>query len=89
MGRPPTAVWVAWAMALAGGVAVLAATVLLMRVDLAGGCLPGSPCAAALSPLTGALAVGGTALALVGGAAAIAFAVRGSRRRGPHRAGHR
>jgi hypothetical protein len=76
---PGRAIWVAWGLALFGGVAVLVAAYLLVRVDLTGPCTPGTACAVARSPITAVLAFGGTGLAVIGGGTATALAVTRSR----------
>jgi hypothetical protein len=73
---PGRGIWLAWGLALVGGVAVLAAALLVGRVDLAAACGPGSACTRALSPLSTTLALGGTAAAITGGTAATLLTVR-------------
>lgn len=82
MHRPSRAAWTAWALALAGGLAVLVAA-LLMLLD---GCAQGGACSATRLQVATALTVGGTGLAAVGACAATALTVRQVRRALPPRA---
>lgn len=68
--------WAAWALALAGGVSVLIAAVLVVRTDASSACTRGFPCAAIFPPGATTLALVGTVLAVVGGTVATVLAVR-------------
>ncbi|MEX1177654.1 MAG: hypothetical protein WEB09_04260 [Nitriliruptor sp.] len=76
MRRTGVAIWIGWALALLGGIAVLVAAYLVARVDLTSGCVPGSACTLALSPLTRVLAFGGTAIAVLGAVTATVLTLR-------------
>lgn len=82
MERPGTGIWVAWGVALAGGIAVLAALLLLGRMDLAVTCGAASVCRRALPPVLTVLAFGGTAAAITGGLVATVLTVRRTARDG-------
>lgn len=82
--RPGRALWVAWALAFAGGVSVLAAAILVARAGQT--CQRAGACEHALPPIASVLAFGGTGLAVVGGLVATILAVRrltGAPRRSP------
>ena len=68
--------WAAWALALAGGLSVLIAAVLVVRSDAGAACAHGFPCVAAFPSGATALALVGTVLAVVGGTVATVLAVR-------------
>ena len=70
--RPRPALWIAWLLALVGGLAVLAAAALL----LADPCAEGGPCVAGRPQAATYLAVGGTGLAVAGGATATWLTLR-------------
>ncbi|MFO7961695.1 MAG: hypothetical protein R6U94_12175 [Nitriliruptoraceae bacterium] len=80
--RPPSLVWAAWGLALLGGLALCIGVVLALRdpcIDPAAG-----PIDAACQGVPGevvALALGGTTMAVVGGAIAATVALRGNRDR--------
>lgn len=78
MGREPRErrLWAAWALALAGGVSVLIAAVLVVRTDATSACTRGFPCASIFPAGATTLALVGTALAVVGGTVATVLAVR-------------
>lgn len=76
-GRPAgNGLWAAWALALAGGVCVLIAAVLVTRADPDGVCPGGFPCSQALPAGATTLAIVGTAVAVVGGLIATTLAFR-------------
>jgi hypothetical protein len=78
VGRAGTGLWVAWGLAFVGGVAVLAAAVLVLSDPCteAGSRLATSACAGSPSPLASTLALGGTAVAVLGGLTATLLTVR-------------
>lgn len=75
--RPSRAMWMAWLLALGGGLAVLGASWLVLGHP----CLQGGPCTSPTVTVAAGLALLGTALAVIGGLAATYLAVRGSRPR--------
>lgn len=79
--RPATAIWLAWGLALAGGLGVVVAAVLVTRTDLDVVCRDVASCAAGLPTAVRVLAFGGTAVAVVGGLIATVLAVRWLTRR--------
>ncbi|MTV27125.1 hypothetical protein FTX61_17150 [Nitriliruptoraceae bacterium ZYF776] len=79
---PGTGIWIAWTLALVGGLAVLAAAFLVVRSGSS--CAYPGACLTAPSTVTTLLTFGGTGLAVVGGTTATVLTVRrfaGSRRR--------
>lgn len=78
--RPGWAIWTAWALALVGGLAVVAAAIVALTDPCAEGGLTAATaesCAQGVPlGLVQTLTLGGTALAIVGGVAATALTVR-------------
>jgi hypothetical protein len=72
--RPTRAVWISWALALTGGLTVIVAAVLVLNDPCAGG----APCTSTTANLAAALALGGTAVAVMGGLAATYLTLRGA-----------
>lgn len=72
--RPGRGLWAAWGLALAGGISVVVAAAVVARASAA--CTPGFACDRAVPPIVTALALGGTAIAVVGGLIATVLALR-------------
>ncbi len=72
--RPSRPIWVAWGLALLGGIAVIAAAVLVLGDP----CADGVPCTSTRISVATALAMGGTAVAVIGGLAATYLTLRRS-----------
>ncbi len=72
--RPSRRIWTAWTLALVGGLAVIIAAVLVLNDPCAGG----APCTSTNLRLATGLALGGTVVAVAGGAAATYLTLRGS-----------
>ena len=68
--------WAAWALALAGGINVLIAAVLVAQAGVSSACTRGFPCTEMLPAGATTLALVGTALAVVGGTVATVLATR-------------
>ena len=72
--RPSRPIWVAWTLALVGGLAVIVAAIMVLNDP----CVEGGPCTSTTVHVATALAVGGTAIAVTGGLAATYLTVRRS-----------
>ena len=72
--RPTRPIWVAWSLALVGGLAVLVAAILVLNDP----CVEGGPCTSGSVTVATALAVAGTAVAVTGGLVAAYLTVRRS-----------
>jgi hypothetical protein len=72
--RPSRPIWVAWALALVGGLAVIVAAIMVLNDP----CVEGGPCTSRTVTVATALAVSGTAVAVTGGLAATYLTVRRS-----------
>jgi hypothetical protein len=72
--RPSRAIWTAWTLALVGGLAVLVAAGLVLNDPCAGG----APCTSTSVSVATALALAGTAIAVVGGLVATYLTIRRS-----------
>lgn len=70
--RPSVAMWVAWGLALAGGLAVTAAVITALLHP----CMQTATCTASALSGPGYLALAGTATAIVGGVASTVLFVR-------------
>jgi hypothetical protein len=70
--RPTRAIWTAWGLALAGGLAVLIAAALVLNDP----CVEGGPCTSTTVTIATGLAVGGTAVAVTGGLVATYLTIR-------------
>lgn len=75
-GSAMWALWAAWALALAGGIGVLIAAARIATADAGLACVRASGCEAAFPSGVTTLAIGGTALAVIGGLTATALAYR-------------
>jgi hypothetical protein len=78
--RPTKAIWTAWGLAFAGGIAVLLAAIMVLGDP----CAEGAPCTSTRVTVATGLAVAGTAVAVTGGLVATYLTVRGP---GPDEAG--
>lgn len=72
--RPSRPVWVAWGLALVGGLAVIVAVGLVLNDP----CVDSDACAPARADVAAVLALAGTAVAVVGGLVATYLTVRRS-----------
>lgn len=72
--RPSRPIWIAWSLALLGGLAVLAATALVLGDP----CADGAPCTSTSVSVATALAVAGTVVAVIGGLVATWLTLRRS-----------
>lgn len=72
--RPSRPVWIAWSLALLGGLAVIVAAAMVLRDP----CLEVASCTATTVRAATALAVAGTAVAATGGLVATYLTVRRS-----------
>lgn len=79
--------WLAWGLALIGGIGVLVAAGLIATADAGLSCVRTAGCPTTLSRGITSLAIGSTAVAVAGGLTATVLAVRGLRR-GDGRDGH-
>ena len=70
--RPSRPIWVAWGLALVGGLAVIIAAGLVLNDP----CVDSGVCTSTRATVATALALGGTAIAVVGGLVATYLTVR-------------
>jgi hypothetical protein len=77
--RPTKGIWTAWGLAFVGGLAVLAAAIVVLNDP----CVDGGPCTSTRVTVATGLAVAGTAVAVTGGLVATYLTVRRSESESP------